>query len=568
MIDFNQTSTFMGDAASPGYVYYNRIYTDFHKDDSVKGRSMMRAYYGAKSAISFYGVRDTTSGRNKRIKEVSEYLKQQGRAEFEKEKKLLMYKYPELFSSRKVDFDLDDKDSMMNFIRIYSEMLSSKDIFESALDKMSAALTSQGSKKVGATVWRYFPTYLTNALTKFLQDREDDLSAQVAADEEGFPDYLHDLLTSNLDDIMDDAINRMLRSKRTNKNDEQVQPYLEFKKALNANPQCKAVFRAGLQKIYGLSGIVDRLSENFSTDISSNWTGKNGKKTRGFSSSLESKVQIKVGLSRGGGQQGGLATEYAAAALVETLNGDMKTKHTGGTNVKSDYIISVGGWDLDALNLEESINGVGRERGQQLVGAIDKILADYDEGFLVYVNAKDYMTATTDDFRGFKSGEDIKLSRYQSLSLRSNTSAASVNKFIGAIMNTMEGAVGERYRGDLTTLLAGDLATFLFDDFKTIGDNAPQDSVKRLHLFLLNGTYVPLSYLLYWSGVAIEEAANGQNVNKYFSASISNVKISYPEPPYNSAMWEQQRQDALDKIKVGGKFLKNFSDIVTEFTPL
>ena len=557
----------MGDAASPGYVYYNRIYDDFHKDDSIKGRSMMRAYYGAKSAISFYGVRDTTSGRNKRIKEVSEYLKQQGRAEFEKEKKLLMYKYPELFAAHEIDFDLDDKDSMMDFIRIYSEMLSSKDIFESALDRMSAALASQGSKKVGATVWRYFPTYLTNALTKFLQDREDDLSAQVAADEEGFPDYLHDLLTSNLDDIMDDAINRMLRSKRTNKNDEQVQPYLEFRKALNANPQSKAIFRAGLQKIYGLSGIIDRLSENFSTDISSNWTGKNGKKTRGFSSSLESKVQIKVGLNRGGGQQGGLATEEAAARLVEVLNEDMSAVRTGQTNVKADYIISVGGWDLNDLDLEESVNGVGRERGQQLVDAIDKILDDYDKGFLVYVNAKDYMTATTDNFKGFKSGEPIKLSKYQSLSLRSGADAASVNKFVGAIMNTMKYAVGERYRVDLTTLLAGDLATFLFDDFKTIGDNAPQDSVNRLHLFLLNSVYVPLSYLLYWSGIAIEEAADGRNINNYFSASISNTEISYPDPPYNSAMWEQQRQDALDKIKVGGKFLKNFSDIVAELAP-
>ena len=479
-----------------------------------------------------------------------------------------MYKYPELFSSHKVDFDLEDKDSMMNFIQVYSEMLSSKDIFESALSRMSAALSSKGSKKVGATVWRYFPTYLTNALTKFLQDREDDLSAQVAIDEENFSDYLHDLLTSNLDDIMDDAIDRMLRSKRTNKNEEQIQPYLEFRKALNANPQCKAIFRAGLQQIYGLSGIIDRLSENFSTDISSNWTGKNGKKTRGFSSSLESKVQIKVGLSRGGGQQGGLATEVAAAALVETLNSDMKAVRTGQTNVKTDYIITVGGWDLDDLDLEESVNSVGRERGQQLVEAVDKILADYDEGFLVYVNAKDYMTATTDDFRGFKSGEDIKLSKYQSLSLRSGTSAASVNKFIGAIANTMKGAVGEIYRGDLATLLAGDLAAFLFDDFKTIGDNAPQDNVKRLHLFLLNSIYVPLSYLLYWSGVAIAEAADGQNVNRYFSATISNAKISYPDPPYNSAMWEQQRQDALDKIKVGGRFLKNFSDIVTELTPL
>lgn len=554
----------MGDAASPGYVYYNRIYTDFHKDDSAKGHSMMRAYYGAKSAVSFYGVRDTTSGRNNRIKETGEYLKRQARAEFEKEKKLLMQKYPELFATHKADFELGNKDSMMNFIRIYSEMLSSKDIFESALYKMSAALTSKGSKKVGATVWRYFPTYLTNAISKFLKDRKEDLANQVRIDEEGFPDYLHDLLTSNLDDIMDDAIDRMLRSKRTNKSKDQVQPYLEFKKALDENPQCKAVFRAGLQEIYGLNGIIDRLSENFSTDISSNWRGKNG---RYFTSSLESKVQIKVGLNRGGGQQGGLIAECAATELVNVLNSNMKAVHTGQINAKADYIISVGGWDLDDLGLEESVDSVGRERGQQMVEEIDKILDDYDEGFLIYVNAKDYMTATTDNFKGFKSGEDIKLSKYQSLSLRSDTSAESVNKFIGAIMNTMKGAVGEKYRRDLTTLLAGDLASFLFDDFKTIGDNAPQDSVNRLHLFLLNSVYVPLSYLLYWSGVAIEEAADGQNVNRYFSASISNVKISYPEPPYNNAMWEQQRIDALEKIKVGGKFLKNFSEIVAELSP-
>ena len=62
-------------------------------------------------------------------------------------------------------------------------------------------------------------------------------------------------------------------------------------------------------------------------------------------------------------------------------------------------------------------------------------------------------------------------------------------------MNTLKGAVGESEKANLQNILATDIAYLLFDDINSIG--VPTTGATALHIFDLDGIYIPLSYLLW-----------------------------------------------------------------------
>ena len=71
------------------------------------------------------------------------------------------------------------------------------------------------------------------------------------------------------------------------------------------------------------------------------------------------------------------------------------------------------------------------------------------------------------------------------------------------------------------------MSYFLFDDVLTIGKPTVASS-KAIHLTLLDGVYIPLSYLLFLMAEAIEEVA--QEPSNIFDVTIESGKIAYPEP--------------------------------------
>ena len=75
-------------------------------------------------------------------------------------------------------------------------------------------------------------------------------------------------------------------------------------------------------------------------------------------------------------------------------------------------------------------------------------------------------------------------------------------------MNTMSGAVLDDQKERIESELCEKMAYFLFDDVTTIGKETAASS-HAIHLLLLDGVYIPLSYLLYLMGTAVGQV--GEN---------------------------------------------------------
>ena len=132
---------------------------------------------------------------------------------------------------------------------------------------------------------------------------------------------------------------------------------------------------------------------------------------------------------------------------------------------------------------------------------------------------------------------------------------------MGQIMNTLNGAIWAGKQGELEAELCSKMAYLLFDDVTTIGK--PTAAAGRaIHLTLLDGVYIPLSYLFFLMAEAIEDVA--QEPDDLFNIHIESGDIKYPNPPWEPGMWVDQRNEAYKQIKISAKFLSNFTDIVAK----
>jgi len=131
-----------------------------------------------------------------------------------------------------------------------------------------------------------------------------------------------------------------------------------------------------------------------------------------------------------------------------------------------------------------------------------------DKGFIVYTNAKDYSLIKDKGdgsyfFKGFSAGEGITLGTLEGVIERTPGGSADI---IGQIINTLEGAIWEGERESLEAELCSKMAYLLFDDVMTIGKDTAASN-RAIHLTLLDGIYIPLSYMFYLMADAIQDVS-------------------------------------------------------------
>jgi hypothetical protein len=125
----------------------------------------------------------------------------------------------------------------------------------------------------------------------------------------------------------------------------------------------------------------------------------------------------------------------------------------------------------------------------------------------------------------------------------------------------MEGAVYSDLKDELEQELCEKMAYFLFDDVLTIGKDTAAAG-RAIHLLLLDGVYIPLSYLFFLMARAIDEV--DKNPDDIFRITITPGSIKWPDGPWPPGAWYEQKQIAYDQIKIGATFLKNFVDVIRE----
>lgn len=218
---------------------------------------------------------------------------------------------------------------------------------------------------------------------------------------------------------------------------------------------------------------------------------------------------------------------------------------------------------------------------QRAYSTIDKELQilskdsnELKNAFLLHTSVKDYMTTGTDSFKGFKGGEYQGLSIIESLSSLSEAgfSSVDIDWLRVCLLNTAEEAVGGSNKSSLERYISVFASMLLFDDGAIIAQQASENlkltNLNVLHLFMLNGIYVPASYIM--ETIAEKLSSSAIDAENAIKVNISPGGVNFEEElenltnqeVWNYHRWRSISNTQIEAMEVKIKFLLDFKDLI------
>ena len=236
------------------------------------------------------------------------------------------------------------------------------------------------------------------------------------------------------------------------------------------------------------------------------------------------------------------------------------------TNTQTQSLFTERGRQFEELYIQMS----------QEVEEAQKNLEKKDKLFIEHYSVKDYVSANdaSRTFEGFNGVENMKmldfLNAIQGLATVGFT-MVDIDWLATCLVNTAEAALGASNLSSLERNLSIFTTMLLFDDGLTIAKmyyNNPYPAVQALHIFPLNGIYVP-------SSVVMEEIANQLENSIDDMRKASNITI-FPgdvdfreklddlteQKVFNYHRWDAIRDIQIQNMSIRIKFLANFFDII------
>lgn len=519
---------------SENYVYYERL------------RNFKSRYPTYKEAKEYLSDFDTTLGK---IDIASDILKM-ARDELKKEKAAL-----EKIFGINISMDFYTVDAAKTIIEAFNSVLNLKKAYERNIARIKA-----GEVKIDIATFfvEYFnPIYNQNigvaidrVYNKWMSNPSVD--AMVLLDQE---------LSTLLPDLVEQTIIKMLKSKDFKNGDADKRAYLDILENINKFPSGFNWLKKQLYELYNL----DELKQYIMNDLSSSITISPTQ--RRAISSLTSKSILKRSASKAG-----ITREYFENYITNfLLNTDIngvkitggQSTHSGASQMKADNIIS---FNIPVSQIQDAIDEVKGNSRQQTIEVLEKLnkkLKNVTDGVIIYSNAKNYTLNKT--FKGFSAGEDISINVLKGIIEKVDN--GKVTRLIWSILQTAKGAIGESNKKKLEDVLAKYVAYFLFDDFDTIG--VQTSSLTALHIFDLDGIFIPLSFFLWLIGQAMELTLSVPV--GILDINIQTPDIIYPDTEknirrtYSESEWNEQRTISLSDTYISVRFLKNFTNIVKQF---
>lgn len=505
---------------------------------------------------------------------LSSYFYDLADGELTKERALLQEKF-----GRAITGKYGDKDFAKNLINGINECLGIKAIFERNL-----ALIQESKGQKG--VMSYFPDYFTKAWAERADTIWEEVAKRYTESNNLLPgDALAQVVNEKLPSLVKTALEKMFSAKVESgikKEREKYQDaYQEMADALNKN-------------ISGTEEFVQAFIENYKLNEIGNILQQEMIDQQNFADLIKNKAggfNIRANLMA----RGGLTMEDVRAYIFNMVGEQFSNIHgnqnmqvsvagikTGNTKAKPD---SMGVIDipLDVVSdwLEKNSFGT-REKNIKAAVQLQERLRKFDDGFITYVNAKNYtlnemfekggvMANGEVRIPGFSAGAPITLSTFQ-------TAAAimemNYDEIVRSCMQLIPGAIGEEMKPEIETSFAKAIASALFDDFNVIGTVETQGA-RSIHLLDLNGILLPLSFYFYLLGEAFKGVAE-LPVESLVRVDIETPgNILFPDKPTRNsfgryegssyARWTAQRIDALDRIKITWHFLAAFRSIMQQF---
>lgn len=555
------------------YTYYKWLYraADVISGEKWKGYFQNRI----NDAENILQTINDIHGKNN-LGEVSARIYAQAQKELSSELKALQ----SLFGVQiGVSYDPQNKAQSKEFfkevIETFNKVLNLKENFDRNVSRIKMDLRETNTEgKLQINVASFFDTYFTKAWDERRNYREGKLMELVrnavsngVSEAEAIDQYF----TSELETTITLAIQYMFESNRQNGTEDENKDYQKLLDVLdNFNGRTQLI--EGLKQAYKIDELKDLMKKNVT---------KTNKQNKLKFKDLD-KRKVKSMITKDHYSRGGLALEYFENYITNALlSGTIKNEgleitvsgqstHSGASGMKADNIIT---FNINPSIIEETIKSLGTDATDranivQKINEMEQKLSNVKDGFIIYSSAKNY-TRQDKDFRGFSGGEKITLSKFESLT--------GQEALVAALRQVMKGAMGENGENfeAMKTGIIENLAYLLFDDFQVEGTDT---GLTKLHLFDLDGIFVPFSVLLYEIASSIEEL--NHNPTSIISVDIErkeiNDNISETATPQDIGAalrkyvgrsqqeWSKQAQDTDSMVKIGVHFFKNFFKFIQE----
>lgn len=241
----------------------------------------------------------------------------------------------------------------------------------------------------------------------------------------------------------------------------------------------------------------------------------------------------------------------------------------------------------------ETMNRAIRETEEQLNNLLKQLDTPIDDLFIYHESLKLYAGIETRKSKEFHGREMVILNFLDEL--------YSVNGLAGLVLpqreamtflalNLSDAAVGGTVRGPLEKYFSIFAGLLMFDDVRNIALEAAHtltyEHVKNIHLYNLNGIYVPASMLLTYTARAIDdtfqEMATGRSAKAQINTSEASETIKhwmeeYGNGRYNSwnlsdnrfkDQWPKVAEKVASGTKVRIAFLASFIDMINDLIKL
>ena len=293
----------------------------------------------------------------------------------------------------------------------------------------------------------------------------------------------------------------------------------------------------------------------------------------------------------------GIALEYK---IMNDFESSIVTGKSGG---KIDVSAYLGDFEVDIRANEGSMNnivnsitsetqsdfkGVGesfenayKELNESLLKQRE-LNEDLKNAFILHTSAKDYYTTATSEFKGFEGGTYKGLQIFDSLDALAGAGfgETDIQWLKACAVNTSKSAVGASIKTSLEKYISIFATMILFDDGLTIAQEtvanaqASYQPLNVLHLFNVNGFYVPSSYLLRELHTRLTTVADDMNSNKIIRVNIATGGVDFKNELnyltyngiFNDERWEAIKNIQINAMSVRIHFLRNFMDILNELT--
>ena len=291
-----------------------------------------------------------------------------------------------------------------------------------------------------------------------------------------------------------------------------------------------------LQAMQDYSSFVDDVFEIY---LGSSWKAFEEEIKKQGSATEKIEINGSRGLS-------GNLMEVLSQRILQTLNVDAKL--TGSSGQKADLVIA--SYELEIPNsLIEGIESVRANFIQQWKNFYSNMKSSED---IVEISAKNYTLGN--NFQGFTAQDKVTIDNFAATLEAYGYNNERLDPLVFALLNTGPDTLRQG-TDEICKNISTLIAYFLFDDID-MDLNTP---AKAIHLFNLDGIYVPLSSFLF---------AAYDSLKDFEKASKDYVSVSYrpqaviPEDNIVGLSWEEAKINKLDQTSIKIHFFKNFTNYI------